>query len=204
MRAGVNNQNEFYRGLEAAGRAMAPWAGEATAATAAAGHAAVAALPTAQPATVVACAVGCAHCCHFPVGITWPEGRALAEALQHDAARQRALLAAADATATATWQQLVGMPCPLLVDGRCAVYAARPLPCRSLSSADALACERALAGLAVPVPRDEAAFWRGLGASHALAADSGLGTRELRSAVAALLRTPDDPRSACAAARPAG
>lgn len=204
MRPGVNNQNEFYRGLEAAGRAMAPWAGATTVATAAAVHAAVAALATAQPAAVVACTAGCAHCCHFPVGITWPEARALAEALRHDNARQQAVLAAADATAAVSWQQLVGMPCPLLVDGRCACYEARPLPCRSLTSADATACRRALTGDAVPVPRDEAAFWRGLGASHALAAGSGLGLRELRSGLAAMLRASADPRDAFAAARPAG
>lgn len=199
--AGVNNQNEFYRGVEAAGRALARCTDADDAAAAV--HAAIAGLAAAPNDAVAACAAGCAHCCHFPVGITWPEGRALVQALRHDPVRQQAVLAAADATAAASWQQLVGVPCPLLVDGRCAVYTARPLPCRSLISADATACRLSLAGEPVSVPRDEAAFWRGLGASHALAEASGIPPRELRSALAALLRAPDD-RSTFAAARPAG
>jgi hypothetical protein len=54
------------------------------------------------------------------------------------------------------------------------------------------------------VPRDEAAFWRGLGAAAALAGDPPGGSRELRSALAALLAHPADPAAAFAAARPAG
>lgn len=87
------------------------------------------------------------------------------------------------------------MPCPFLrTDRSCGVYAARPLPCRALASSDAEACAAAVRGQAT-VPRDEAAFWRGLGAAATLATAAPVGSRELRSAVAGLLLAEGNPEA---------
>jgi hypothetical protein len=195
----VNNQNEYYRGVETAARALA--AHPPGAAAAAAVHAAVDVMTAATRAAPRACAAGCAHCCHFPVGITLAEAHRLATALAGNAAAIARVVAAAHDTAAMPWSALVGRPCPLLVAGVCVAYAARPVPCRSLASADATACAAALADATAAVPRDEVAYWRGLGAAATLAA-AGPGSRELRSALAAVLTHPDDATAAFAAARP--
>lgn len=213
-----SSQSHFYRALERAQRhlAAAPDAGpagadplararrlhalmdriaEEGAEESAAGRAA---------AGGFACRAGCSHCCRHPVGVTFGEALALREAL---AALPRAgrealsehVSAAAAATAAVPWADLAGLACPLLQDGRCSLYAARPLPCRALLSADAEAC-------AAPerhggVPFDRPAFLSGLALGQVLAGTGG--HRELRSALAAVLAAAD-PAPAFAAARPAG
>jgi hypothetical protein len=201
----ANNHAEFYRGVEAARRAIGAAAGADPAATAAAVHGAMEALlgdTQGQPAR--ACHRGCAHCCHFPVGVSFGEALRLARRVDGEPTLRDRVVRAATATAALPWTDLVGIACPLLVDGECAVYAERPLPCRALASRDAHACASSLAGSDRPVPRDETAFWRGLGASDALADAGQLGTHELRAAIAALLGRPADAAVAFAAARPAG
>lgn len=195
----ADTQGEYYRGVEAgAAAAAAARAGAGPAAVAAAVHAAATPLLAAD-GVPRACAPGCAHCCHFPVGVRAAETLRLAAAVAAVPALAARVLAAADATATATWTQLVGVPCPLLVDGRCAVYDARPLPCRALASRDADACAAALRGAPVATsPRDEAAWWRGLGLAAALDAADATGPRELRSGLAAVLAAAD-PAAATAA-----
>lgn len=182
-----SSMGEYYRGLEVALRARAAVATAAPARRAAAVHAALPTLLPGDDAPPAACGEGCAHCCHFPVGVTFAEAVRLAQAVADDPALCARIADEADATGTASWHDLAGRPCPLLRNGACARYDARPVPCRALASADRDACAHALAGGAPP-PRDEAAFWRGLGACAAL--DEGHGRRELRAALAALLSTP--------------
>lgn len=71
------------------------------------------------------CRPGCHDCCHARFSVTAIEAEVLAEALEALPVETRARLAA---------QAAHGDPdvCPALVDdGRCAVYEARPLVCRS-------------------------------------------------------------------------
>lgn len=171
------SHREFYVGLE---RAAAAAAGLEGVARARAVHPTLAAEE--QPGA--ACRSGCDHCCHFPVGVRFTEALLLASCISADAALS-AIVQREDArTRAKAWHQLTGEPCPLLAEGRCARYEERPSPCRALRSFDADACLGALRGTHA-VPRDEGAWWRGLGAAAAL--DDATGPRELRSAVAALL-----------------
>lgn len=172
------NHREFYLGLE---RASAASAGARGAARASAVHATVATAPSQE----AACQNGCDHCCHFPVGIRLEEAVLLAASIEADDALQRRLLDEDAQTSTHTWEALAGRPCPLLVGGQCARYDQRPTPCRALLSADAQACEQSLKA-PTPVPRDETSWWRGLGAAALL--DGELGARELRSALAAVVK----------------
>jgi Fe-S-cluster containining protein len=171
-------QREYYAGLERAGAALTA-SGASPTQRAEAVHATIATTPE-----QAACRAGCAHCCHFPVGVRFAEALRLAAAIGDDPGLRERLLTDADATRGAGWHQLAGRPCPLLHDDACRRYDARPTPCRALASFDAEACERSLEEPTV-VPRDEASWWRGLGAAAAL--DDDLGPRELRSAVAAVL-----------------
>ncbi len=202
----ADTQAEFYRGLEvgtAAVAAVRRAGGDATAAATAAHAAATELLAAGPDSPPRACAAGCAHCCHFPVGLRLGEALRLADAVAADAALAAAAHAEAAATAAMPWDALVGRPCPLLRAGRCAVYDARPTPCRALASADADACAGALQGtLRGPLPRDEAAWWRGLGLAAALDGDGAV--RELRSALAAVLASArTDAAAAFAASRAA-
>lgn len=192
----TTNQREFYLGLERAAAAARAQTGAARA------RLVHATLAGDEPAGA-ACRDGCAHCCRFPVGVRLAEALQLAAAIADDDALRARVLAAATRTAAKPWAELAGEACPLLDDGRCARYEARPTPCRALRSFDADRCERALTG-PVEVPRDESGWWRGLGAAALL--DDEHGPRELRSALAALLAlpagaTPADARQRFAAAR---
>ncbi|MFM1871391.1 MAG: hypothetical protein RL398_813 [Planctomycetota bacterium] len=195
------SQSEFYRGLEAATAALAR-AGDAAAGQAAAVHDALQpSLGGRRDGPTVACDVGCAHCCHFPVGVRFGEAQHLAAAVRSQPDLLSAVRREAAVTAGSTWSELVGRACPLLRDGTCSVYESRPLPCRAMASTDAEACAGALRN-GPPPPIDGEAFWRGLGAASALdARRPNVSARELRSALAALLATaPEATEAACEAA----
>jgi len=93
----------------------------------------------------IACAKGCAYCCHTFVAITPPEAFRLADAVRGG----RAAGMTAD-TVRSRGAALVGirpserigrkLACPLLVDGACSVYRHRPLACRQATSLDLAAC----------------------------------------------------------------
>jgi hypothetical protein len=133
--------------------------------------------PPRQP---VACAEGCAACCHKMVGATSLEvigaaaaasGLGLKAVLLEARDRIRGLGPVALASGR--------FPCPFLApDRRCRIYAARPLACRALFSASRTACDRALAepsgaGRTVPYYRwtleGKAAVLRGIMAGLATA-----------------------------------
>ncbi len=72
----------------------------------------------------LACRPGCSGCCRH-LTLSWVEGFALARAV-------RALPAtAADDIRSRARSASASSPCPLLVDGHCLLYAARPIICRT-------------------------------------------------------------------------
>ena len=98
----------------------------------------------------IACKEGCGWCCHQPVRITALEAFRVARFIKEDLApdaRQRIVdrLHVLDETTR-------GMPldvrlasrktCAFLEDGRCSIYAARPLACAGFTSYDVEACKR--------------------------------------------------------------
>ncbi len=74
------------------------------------------------------CAAGCDACCHVRIGVFAVEAAPLRDALARLAATDPALRTRVRAQADDPKHQ---DHCALLVDGRCAVYADRPLICRS-------------------------------------------------------------------------
>jgi Fe-S-cluster containining protein len=101
----------------------------------------------------VACRAGCAMCCHLRVVVTPVEVFGLLDYLR-DALGDAAFadftgrVAATAATVRALPRQdllAVNLPCPVLVDGRCSAYPARPLNCRAYHSLDRTACEASFA-----------------------------------------------------------
>jgi Fe-S-cluster containining protein len=112
---------------------------------------------------LLACRAGCAFCCHqFEVHLSPLEALHVADYVRHtfDEARRDALLARIDKHEAqrrgvnprdAAFHRL---PCPLLEDGRCSVYAVRPFICRSVTSYDVGQCQTRAekAGSTVDVP----------------------------------------------------
>jgi hypothetical protein len=183
------NQDEFYRGLERAGKALQGKGADCPSSQAESVHNTITALIAETPqAPELACREGCSHCCHFPVGITFPEAMRMAAALTDLPDLQQRIHNNAAEAATQAWANLVGQPCPLLVEDRCSIHSCRPMPCRALGSTDELACAESLTTDRIP-PRDETAWWRGLGAASALASQPPTGSRELRSCLSAILTT---------------
>jgi Fe-S-cluster containining protein len=142
-------------------------------------------MPSLPPTKEIACAAGCSHCCHLPVvteAITvlrlahyirttfTPEA---VEALRARIGARQTQLLLLDRPARRHFRQA----CPLLTDGQCSAYEARPLICRSFNSFDAVACRREILDKAddfymegYPIPFEVgAALTRGMvnGLSHA-------------------------------------
>ncbi len=121
----------------------------------------------------IACAAGCAWCCHVHVDATPAEVRAIVAyvaATASGAARaamvaslERAVLHGAALDDEGRWARRV--PCALLsTTGTCAVYPARPLRCRAFHSTSAARCEQAfddaLHGLGAAEPEQVGALVR--------------------------------------------
>jgi Fe-S-cluster containining protein len=101
------------------------------------------------PDPPLACREGCAWCCHRVVGVSAPEVLRVVAFLRDNLSAPE-LQAARDRVAQTEARRralrhdgwaAARLPCPLLVDGRCSVYPARPLTCRGYNSSDAHRCE---------------------------------------------------------------
>jgi hypothetical protein len=93
----------------------------------------------------IACAAGCAACCHQHVAVAAVEAVAIAGALA--AAPELAARAAAAAgrigPLSAAERRRARFPCPFLEDdGRCGIYAIRPIRCRGVHSRDVEPCRQ--------------------------------------------------------------
>ena len=148
----------------------------------------------------LACKPGCAFCCELKVEITAFEAAAIWADMQGDewAERRKAVTTAGPRTAPLDTEarRRARIPCALLADGQCAVYASRPYACRGFFATNAADCERVLKtppGRPLPAVRSPAvprALSTAFGAGVNLAlADKGVqhDFLELNSALATLL-----------------
>jgi hypothetical protein len=128
------------------------------AAVAAAGNAADAAWAEARPAVEArkqpgfACAAGCAWCCHQQVAVAPAEAVAIARHVLRNfpppaLAALKARLAELDRRTRGlgvAQRARLKVPCAFVADGRCSIYAVRPLRCRGVYSRDAGHCRWAM------------------------------------------------------------
>lgn len=95
------------------------------------------------PTQRLACKKGCAYCCHGKVTITAPEAFALAARVKAGGVEAIAAFrerAAPVAGKSASERLGAKLPCPLLSNGACSVYAVRPLACRRVIAFDLTPC----------------------------------------------------------------
>ncbi len=94
----------------------------------------------------IECRKGCAFCCHLNVTASPIEVIHVAAIMRvhHRADLESSVLAAdrAHSGLDSASRLAQKSPCPLLIDGACSVYQARPVACRTLVSLSAQACER--------------------------------------------------------------
>jgi Fe-S-cluster containining protein len=108
------------------------------------------------------CAAGCHHCCHLRVEARPHEIFLLAHHIStqvDDTTRRRMMEKLAQTVArvaplSADEHIRAGIPCALLEDGRCSVYAARPAACRKYYSMSVDTCRDAHADPHAPLSRD--------------------------------------------------
>lgn len=159
------------------------------------------------PPTPLACRAGCDYCCHNTITTTPPQILAIAEALRAGlepealAELRRRLddiLAAQASMGWTAWS--LGRPrCPLLADGGCLAYAARPFGCRGWTSLDAGACAADLradgpGAVSIPFYLPQAKIATSIqGGIQAGLADAGVSAEliELTAGLAVALALPD-------------
>ena len=151
----------------------------------------------------IECAKGCAHCCRVSVSATAPEIFHIANTIRTEHAHDlEATLIRIRMAERATHglsdieRGQAKLPCALLENNACTVYAARPGPCRGVTSVSVKACEQAFAGRNVGIPTPTVwtvlrnahvqAMWAALSASG-LSSDS----YELNEAICVALEKPD-------------
>ncbi len=115
-----------------------------------------------KPGDAIACRKGCSYCCHNFAGATVPELLLIARFVrdqpagyQRDLESTLAPVAERSRGVGDVERYLQRMPCGLLADDLCSVYAVRPLPCRGMASTSLSACERSwdLEEVEIPIPR---------------------------------------------------
>ncbi len=107
----------------------------------------------------VACKRGCSHCCYQRVTITAPEAFFIAGHIRADRAKTARVAEARQQTKGLSLDERrhARVPCPLLVDAACSIYAERPIGCRGAMSLDVNACIGAYVDLkdnGIPMPLD--------------------------------------------------
>ena len=101
---------------------------------------------SAQVMASAACRHGCSHCCHIAVTMTKAEATVIAREIDRPLNERAGQVLSASAPLptpsdfSARWQ---GVPCTFLHEGRCTIYAQRPLACRLQFNMDddAFLCE---------------------------------------------------------------
>jgi len=119
-------------------------------------HANMRAAERRAPGHLLACRRGCTYCCHTFVSARAPEllfAKGAIPSREREAA-SAAVAAAYDMTGVLGPDErgAIAHPCPMLQDGACRIYAARPMTCRMAVSRSAEACARAFAPGAGPEP----------------------------------------------------
>ena len=169
------------------------------------GRATERALDRTPPPRPIACAKGCAWCCHLKVAVTPAEALRLAAHVRETlggeelSALVRRLAETEACTWGLPWQEHIalGLPCPLLTDDACSVHPVRPLSCRGHNSLDAHQCaryNRFQGQITIPVYTPQADIAAGVraGLSDGLEAAGLQGELlELVSALRTALETPD-------------
>jgi hypothetical protein len=109
--------------------------------------------------TKIDCAKGCVFCCYVSVSALAPEVFLVANTIRAQHAPDLDARIATIRTVERATHRLSDfermqrkLPCALLENNACSVYAARPSPCRGVASSSVRACERAFRGAAVPIP----------------------------------------------------
>jgi len=101
-------------------------------------------------ASSTACGSGCNHCCHIEPTVPRSEAKVIAKAIGRRLAEPDEQL---NIETIAGRRKFFGVPCSFLVDGKCSIYAHRPLVCLTLVNLDSVdtLC-RLVPGVDVPVP----------------------------------------------------
>ena len=96
-----------------------------------------------------ACASGCSHCCHIDVTVPRSEALLIGKMTGKRVSEPSVTFPIDQPHA----KSFIGSPCPFLADGRCAIYAHRPLLCRTLVNLDRSPklCEL-VPNVTIPVP----------------------------------------------------
>jgi Fe-S-cluster containining protein len=151
----------------------------------------------------IACAKGCAFCCHVTVSATAPEIFLVAHTLRQQYKDNFETILNRVRAADQRTRGMTSMerakqkiPCALLDGNVCSIYAARPGACRGFVSTSAKACERGFNGENVQI--ETPAVWTSLRSAHKQALWAALAASELPSehyefhhALRIALETPD-------------
>lgn len=113
----------------------------------------------AEESVKIACARGCAYCCHLRVEVRPHEVFVLAQHMQStfDDTKRARLMEKLDenvrriAPLSAEQHIRAGIPCAMLEDGACSVYDARPATCRKYHSVSVDTCRDAYNDTSAPL-----------------------------------------------------
>lgn len=80
-----------------------------------------------------ACASGCSHCCNIDTAVSRSEAKLIAKAIKRPFTEPAARH---DILTSSERKEYWGVPCTFLIEGKCSIYAHRPLVCRTLVNMD--------------------------------------------------------------------